>query len=972
MRTTNPMRYRTTALITLFLCLSCTVSAQLYVNDGTTTADVFTTAIGSDANSGTAASPFATIAKAVSVAAPGTVIYVDAGTYAQAKITISKAIKLYGANYNISGVSVGRNAESLLNLTANTDGVHILINAAAPVELKGFKIEDNAVTSGQRHAIELSSSNGHLIANNIFNRVTATASGAGAEPRAVYLNPTAAGNTVTIDNNYFTGTSTGIFSNQSWRRAIWKQAGTGTVNITNNKFENCRSHINNDEQFVNTNISGNTFELGATNATAISLGGAALGGSFVLGANDFRGIGTIVNCSAVTTSFRLDATTSSYNGVPFSALTNTQLFAIENMMVHGTSAGKNGLVRVKAGHVFVVPASANPAKGNIQSAINIATAGDIINIQNGTYEQDILVNKAITLNGESRSATVIKGTYSGNNNGSASCVFITAANAVLQHLTVTRNYGNNLNDWNACPKNQGVTVSGNGIVIDDIEVRDQRNGIYMPNATNFIVKNSFVHHNRTGFHLGVNNAGGKIINNFIHDNYTHGLLVNFSFSPNNITNLIVNNNSFERNWYSHVNFNSGTNYTAGGQNFNCNWFGNANPVLNATNTSEPGYTAQLPVQFGGTDPGAFNGAVRGGNAALINFVPFLGLGTDASADAGFQPAANACGIALSNVQLTNKQDVICFGAATGSATITYQNGFSPVQYSVNNGVFTNAAAGIITLNGLTSGNYAVTVKDASGTTAVVNFMIAQPVAPIIPAVTVSKSDPTYTGANTNSTVFLGYGAQQLSLTANTNYSNLSYSWSGNYLLSDTGTAVTFAPVGAGTQNITVLATDGNGCTGTATVALNVIDVRCGNNNDKVIVCQPAGKSGKSQSLCISPNAVPAHLSKGSALGTCAPGNQRNASSVKADTELFEPSETFVRISPSFNNGNFIAELHNYPAGKTALRIIDQKGRVVELRHVNVTNATEYVRFNVTAVNGLYYLQTTLHGKTTTLKIMIQR
>jgi hypothetical protein len=979
MRTTNSIRYGTAIFITMFLFFSFNTKAQLYVNDGSQIGDVFTSAVGSDANNGSNASPFATIGKALSVATPGSIIYVDAGYYMQTKLTVSKSIKIYGANYNITAVGGSRNAESILDLTSNATGAHILINATAAVEWKGFKIEDNAVmASGQRHAIELATSNGHLIANNIFNRITTTPSAGAAEPRAVYVNPTAAGNTVTIDNNYFTGTATGLFSNQSWRRAIWKQAGTGTVNITNNKFENCRSHINNDEQFINTNISGNTFELGTTNTTAISLGGAVpLNGSFILGANDFRGIGTIVNCSAVASSFRLDATSSSYNGVPFASLTNAQLFSVESLIIHGMNAGRNGLVRVKAGHLFVIPATNNPlnnpVKGNIQSAINLASLGEVINIQNGTYEQDVLVNKAVTLNGESRTSTVIKGTYSGNNNGSAACVFVTAANAAMQHLTVTRNYGNNLNDWNACTKNQGVTVSGNAIVLDDIEVRDQRNGIYMPNATNFVVKNSFVHHNRTGFHLGVNNAGSKIINNIIHDNYTHGLLVNFSFTPNNITNLTVNNNSFERNWYSHVNFNSGTNYTSGGQNFNCNWFGNASPAVNATNTSEPGYTAQLPVQFGGTDPGAFNGAIRGANASLINFVPFLGVGTDASADAGFQPAANACGVALSNVQLANKQNVICYGAATGAATITYENGFSPVQYSVNNGAFINASANTIALNALSAGNYTVVVKDASGTSATLNFVITQPAAAVIPAVTISRSDLTYTGSNTNNTVFLGYGAQQLSLTANANYSNLSYSWTGNYLSSGNGSSVTFTPIAAGTQTISLTATDANGCIGTASVTLNVVDVRCGNNNDKVIICQPAGKSGKSQTICISPNAVPAHLSKGATLGTCiSAGNQRTGDAMKANNVITEPNESFVRISPSVNNGTFTAEMHNFPSGKTALRIIDQKGRIIELRNINVSNATEYVRFNLNTVNGLYYLQTTLQGKTVTQKILIQR
>ncbi|MFM7767368.1 MAG: DUF1565 domain-containing protein, partial [Bacteroidota bacterium] len=56
---------------------------ELYVNDNSTSGDVYTTAVGSDTNPGTASAPFATITKAIQVAQTGNTIKVDAGSYSE-------------------------------------------------------------------------------------------------------------------------------------------------------------------------------------------------------------------------------------------------------------------------------------------------------------------------------------------------------------------------------------------------------------------------------------------------------------------------------------------------------------------------------------------------------------------------------------------------------------------------------------------------------------------------------------------------------------------------------------------------------------------------------------------------------------------------------------------------------------------------------------------------------------------------
>lgn len=102
------------------LICNTVLATDWYVNDASTTGDIFTTAIGNDANPGTAASPFATVGFAIAAASSGDVIYVDAGTYGEGDIFVTKSLTLRGAKFGIpagpAAVPVGRGTnESIIN-----------------------------------------------------------------------------------------------------------------------------------------------------------------------------------------------------------------------------------------------------------------------------------------------------------------------------------------------------------------------------------------------------------------------------------------------------------------------------------------------------------------------------------------------------------------------------------------------------------------------------------------------------------------------------------------------------------------------------------------------------------------------------------------------------------------------------------------------------------------------------------------
>ncbi|MEN9908616.1 MAG: hypothetical protein RLZZ540_1765 [Bacteroidota bacterium] len=106
------------------------------------------------------------------------------------------------------------------------------------------------------------------------------------------------------------------------------------------------------------------------------------------------------------------------------------------------------------------------------------------------------------------------------------------------------------------------------------------------------------------------------------------------------------------------------------------------------------------------------------------------------------------------------------------------------------------------------------------------------------------------------TIYIGYGPTSLSISATPagGTAPYAYKWSTNQ------TAKTIAVSAVGTY--TVIVTDAKGCQTTTSIVIKTINVQCGNSGDKVMVCH------NGQQICVSSNAVQAHLNHGDKLGSC--------------------------------------------------------------------------------------------------------
>lgn len=166
-----------------------------------------------------------------------------------------------------------------------------------------------------------------------------------------------------------------------------------------------------------------------------------------------------------------------------------------------------------------------------------------------------------------------------------------------------------------------------------------------------------------------------------------------------------------------------------------------------------------------------------------------------------QPAA-----ALSS-SITSQTNVLCFGGATGSATIAGSGGTIGSGYTY---VWAPSGGSAATATGLAANTYTVTVTDANSCTTTQTVVITQPASAAAVVITATVDAPC--GTSTGSTTAQASGGS----------GPYDYVWTGASGTLQTTNNVSgpdvLAGLGAGTYTITI--TDDNGCTANTTAVVN--------------------------------------------------------------------------------------------------------------------------------------------------------
>lgn len=241
-----------------------------------------------------------------------------------------------------------------------------------------------------------------------------------------------------------------------------------------------------------------------------------------------------------------------------------------------------------------------------------------------------------------------------------------------------------------------------------------------------------------------------------------------------------------------------------------------------------------------------------------------------------------------------------------------------------------------------------TVVDGSGNATTVTQEIT-----INPAITVVIPDAYAMNPLTDlkNTLYIGYGPGYLNLTALANGGDASYTYQWSNGAATASTQVSVEGI------YSVIVTDGKGCSQTAAITIKKVDVRCGNNSDKVMICH----NGKE--ICVASGSVQEHLSHGDKLGTCSIPSSRSVNT--NPVVLFNANKTLM-LYPNPVIDRFTVNVNKLEHGAW-IKVYSANGAVV--RNELLKNTSSSISLE-TLPNGVYYVQV-MNGQLSTKKIIKQ-
>ena len=201
---------------------------------------------------------------------------------------------------------------------------------------------------------------------------------------------------------------------------------------------------------------------------------------------------------------------------------------------------------------LIVPAAADTLQvpqeyPTIQAAVNAAGTGDVVEVDAGTYLENVVVNKTVTIRGDSATSTVVDG-------GGIGVVFnIQEDNVELHDLTI-RNGGSYSGVTIYYPYD-GLTICSTrivdnavGVVISDVDgntiednvfINNQMYGIDVIESSNTIIRDNQISESAYGVEIS-DTSSSQVVNNTISDT-SYGVYVPFSNNANISANTLASN-----------------------------------------------------------------------------------------------------------------------------------------------------------------------------------------------------------------------------------------------------------------------------------------------------------------------------------------------------------------------------------------------------------------------------------------------
>ena len=744
------------SLIVLFMLVALTKTNAItrYVNTGGTW--------------GSNTPCYPTIQLAINYSSNGDEIIVNAGTYTEALI-INKGVTLLGANAAVSPNTGSRVTESIINLAG---GSQIRFNSNS-ISMKGFRIinltQQGAIISGGGITSTTTSSN-VTIEKNLFENLSGNAVYTSGSISNWTVTDNKIQNVTTYSGNYGSGLSFWVnatnltvtnntFSNLSYEGIQLICYGSSNIfNIQNNTFSNiAKSGMNIATNLNNVLIQNNTI----TNANT-SL-------SSTEGGMKLQSLNTVTN-----TVISNNTVSGSYNGIYVHSnittlvgkgivvtnnnLSNNSNFSINNAAAAGTLTATSNYYGTTSnvcskisGSVTYMPFNItsdvsgtgtgyNPVRNTtqntyfctIQSAIDAATANDVIVVPAGTYAESLNINKALSIlgpnastspNGGSRVAEAIINLSTGTRS-----IYINASNITIKGFEI-------INSANAGAIMGGAQIQGisyntpTNIVIEKNYMHDLSGsailllGAYQLTNWAWTINDNKIDRTTLGTYFGGGYGSGikmwtgsncaitnNVLTNIGFTGIDVGWIQNSTISGNTLTTLVDNgmqvvgtnsNLNITNNTITNANYPSATLGQGGiklfGSPTNLSVTGNIVTGCGSAFAVEPNNNAAGASvnnnNFSGNTYGVYHAGTGTLNATCnwygsttyaaiaskisgnVTFVSFLVSGTDNDlATSGFQPASGTCtGVAVTTP--TNGSSAAVFTSISQNAiTFTFTKG----------------------------------------------------------------------------------------------------------------------------------------------------------------------------------------------------------------------------------------------------------------------------------------------------------
>ncbi|HEX8330861.1 MAG TPA: T9SS type A sorting domain-containing protein [Hymenobacter sp.] len=396
------------------------------------------------------------------------------------------------------------------------------------------------------------------------------------------------------------------------------------------------------------------------------------------------------------------------------------------------------------------------------------------------------------------------------------------------------------------------------------------------------------------------------------------------------------------------------------------------PTANTTATECGASVAFAAAATGSPAPVVTYSIVKDGAATAIASPFFFPVG----ATTVTATATNGCGTDTETFVVT-VQDKQAPTVLTQNLTVALSGGTATITAAqVDNG--STDACGIATLalskttfdcGNIGANTVTLTVTDIHGNTATRTATVNVTGTIPAPTITVAPTSTVYTGGVAQN-LYLGYGPQSVTLTAS---GGVSYQWSPAAGLSNAASAApVFTATTPGTFTFTVTATSASGCTATQRVTLRVIDVRCGNKNDKVSLCQ------KGKPKCVSSSEVADYLRNGSTLGDCSPSKPNALGSGTAQRNAAQTAAATTQVFEAYPNPFTERTLVHFRAASTGpaqLELYNAVGQVVKTFYNGVAQEGQDYEFTLdgaTLPAGMYTGRLRMDGKVEVLRLVLTK